>query len=37
VINGSTYFLRALALATVVVILLLSIKEEAMLDNKALL
>ncbi|EXZ92921.1 putative membrane protein [Bacteroides fragilis str. 1009-4-F  len=36
-IKGSTNFFRAFAFATVVVILLCLIKEQAMLDNIALL
>ena len=35
VIRGSTYILSALALGTVVLILLLRIKEAAILDNMA--
>jgi hypothetical protein len=35
--KGSTYFLNALALATVVVILLFRINEEAMFESNACL
>jgi hypothetical protein len=36
VISGSTYVLKALAFATVVVILFLRISEEAILERRAL-